>query len=419
MAPRWLLPAVLLITIVSGSCESPTIELYDEGTDDPQDVPTRVLEVHVSMDAEASELASALGWETGIPGVEVKIQPLGTREWITAGTDAAGVVRFEDVHSGGYRLAASRVLEAGEAADAGVEVSAFGGGKVVRVASAADREESLILRADEGEGLMFSELGLMNPFPWEISGAVTGGAFIEIYNGSNQTVFLDGWILGVSYPHWRDSARSCEATEPLRLPPEGLHARLFQAFPGTGGDHPLQPGDVVVIAYGAADHRPVHPGFPDLSGADFEILAEGGTDNPGVPNMEDIGLEWWPRFALFASQPFFLARPVDPDALPTLEDPSDGRTYVRFPDWSIVDVVGMAAPLASEPDTRHCGNMLRPELNSLEFPSPTWGHGKPEATIQRKGLRTAPDGRVILQNTRTAAVDFVMDYRNLGAVRRP
>lgn len=51
----------------------------------------------------------------------------------------------------------------------------------------------------------------------------------------------------------------------------GVYARKALAFPGSGGEHPILPGEVKVVATSAIDHTPVHPDLFDLSSADFEI----------------------------------------------------------------------------------------------------------------------------------------------------
>ena len=49
------------------------------------------------------------------------------------------------------------------------------------------------------------------------------------------------------------------------------------------------------MATDAIDHRTFHPDLYDLSGADFEFIGSSDVENPGVPNMINIGVyESWP-----------------------------------------------------------------------------------------------------------------------------
>lgn len=99
--------------------------------------------------------------------------------------------------------------------------------------------------------------------------------FTEIYNNSDEVVYLDNLIIAdVDFGH---------ADEDYIY---AVHANMF---PGTGQDYPLCPGEFVVVAQDAIDHTDVVPSSVDLSGADFEYFVSGGdVDNPDVENMIQI-----------------------------------------------------------------------------------------------------------------------------------
>lgn len=99
--------------------------------------------------------------------------------------------------------------------------------------------------------------------------------FFELYNSSEDTVYLDGMLFVRIY-------------KMLAWP-----SSIFQ-FPGeplTGREYPVPPGAFVVVAKDAFDHRQVIPGSIDLSNADWEFknsMDYGDSDNPDVPNLENI-----------------------------------------------------------------------------------------------------------------------------------
>ncbi|MBU1064633.1 DUF4876 domain-containing protein, partial [bacterium] len=103
--------------------------------------------------------------------------------------------------------------------------------------------------------------------------------FFELYNSSEDTVYLDGMLFVRIYHllEWPSS--------------------IFQ-FPGeplTGREYPVPPGAFVVVALDAMDHTNI-PNFPlpesvNLSQADWEFknsMDYGDYDNPNVPNIDNI-----------------------------------------------------------------------------------------------------------------------------------
>ncbi len=100
--------------------------------------------------------------------------------------------------------------------------------------------------------------------------------FTEIYNNSNQVVYLDSLlIVDVEFGYVNDSLLHC------------AHAYMF---PGTGMDYPIQPGELIVIAQDAIDHSPYPINSVNLLDSDFEyyLADEGDVDNPYVTDMIQI-----------------------------------------------------------------------------------------------------------------------------------
>jgi len=107
--------------------------------------------------------------------------------------------------------------------------------------------------------------------------------FVELYNNSEDTLYLDGMIV----------TRQLSTVDPSMEDVDYVRAIYAFQFPGTpvtGREHPVAPGQFVVIAADAIDHRPFCPSAVDLSTADWEMFNALGNDydNPSVPNLVNI-----------------------------------------------------------------------------------------------------------------------------------
>jgi len=101
--------------------------------------------------------------------------------------------------------------------------------------------------------------------------------FTEIYNNSDEVVYLDSLIIAdLDYGH---------ADEDYIY---SIHAYMF---PGSGKDYPLNPGEFVIVAQDAIDHTVAVPSSVDLHDADFEYFVSnppGDQNNPDVTDMIQI-----------------------------------------------------------------------------------------------------------------------------------
>lgn len=140
--------------------------------------------------------------------------------------------------------------------------------------------DTLVARVSGKPGLKINEIYYMGP-PNKIF--YFYDQFIELYNASSDTVYLDGMIV-------------------CRMGPCTIGADnvtyIFQ-FPGepvVGRDHPVAPGQFVVLAQDAIHHVIVQGkdtlvNSIDLTNADWEFVNSqdyADTDNPNVPNLDNI-----------------------------------------------------------------------------------------------------------------------------------
>jgi hypothetical protein len=376
------------------------------------------LTVHALPIESDLSVVTALEWDDGISGAEVKVHKIGEpyeeEYWVSAETGSDGVAHFFDLLPGIYEVQVTRYLTAEEVSSVGSDAKVLAGGKWIR----APRDDLQVVRvaASRRRGLVFSEIAIVYPLPWETGGPTyTHGIYLELYNNSDETIFLDGMILGFAWSRYRDNriGWTCSISLPFRTDPEGVWANRFLRFPGSGTEYPVAPGRTVLVARSAVDHTPIHSTLEDLSGADFEFPFS--ADNPDVPNLTNIGLD-----ALYINTPtigvpIFLSLPVDTESLPRQTEQWLGYTYARFPREAILDLVipvhdYTKAVIQLAPP---CSQPIDPHFEMLPGPALWESSDGPAWTAQRRVLITS-DGRKSLQDTNTSMADFVRALKTPG-----
>ncbi len=133
-------------------------------------------------------------------------------------------------------------------------------------------------------------------------------AYIKIYNPTEEVKYLDGLALVTSELNTVSPFIFKEPAEDFTK--DFIGVDQISMFPGKGTDHPIQPGQTILIVASAGNHKldvvidedtgETFPGNPlsfDFSNADWEWLPEGYAeeqwleflpDNKSVPNMVDI-----------------------------------------------------------------------------------------------------------------------------------
>ncbi|WP_420448554.1 hypothetical protein [Candidatus Palauibacter sp.] len=299
------------------------------------------LTLHVRLAPEAADIAQELGWTAGVPGAEVRVHRIGTDfAWETAVTDEQGTAHLPRLVGGRYRVAVYRPLSETEAGPAGIE--ALAAGRIMNIA-AAGTEQMIDLVPNRTGSLVISEVYAPATPAAELR--YNFHMFFELYNNSDRTVFLDGLTFGrASLIDIASPANSCVQSARFRKDPDGVWAEFLHRFPGSGGEHPLAPGDAVVVALDAVDHSVIDPRLPDLSGADFELLGSGDVDNPEVPNLVEIGLRPWFHghgLLFYVQHSLFIAGEVDTATLEraTWALPGGDVELLRIAAGDLIDVV--------------------------------------------------------------------------------
>jgi len=114
--------------------------------------------------------------------------------------------------------------------------------------------------------------------------------YIVLFNPTEEVLYADGVCVGVTmHISWWPKELWYDSYYPDQVPIGG-----FITIPGSGKEHPVQPGEKLVIAFTAINHSEVVNGeiaydhAVDLSGADFEVYYgpdASDVDNPSVPNV--------------------------------------------------------------------------------------------------------------------------------------
>ena len=407
--PPGLAWGLVLVTLGLAACG--TERDITGGEPDRPGVSLAALTIQVRLQPSDASIASALGWEDGVPGAEVNLLRSGTADWVRRRTDASGQARVVDLLPGLYRVYAGRFLTPGEASAAELPIRSFGDGVTTQIAERGEQSLELELASDLPGSLVVGEVGSWGPPTWETGGTYHNHHYFEVYNNSGHSLFLDGVVFGTTVRGQDSMTGFCAHSQSARSDMLGVYSFAMLAFPGAGGEYPIGAGETKLVAMSAIDHGVIHPDLPDLSAADFEIRAVRAADNPAVPNMLDVGLQpfvvgelgWW-------KIGYFVAERFNPRELPIMYRDLLGRDYVRVPRELLLDVVGRANVNADlEREHPACVPLLNRDFDRYEGGFPTTGRGfqDPLLSFMRRGLRNQ-GGRVILSDSNTSAVDFVL-----------
>lgn len=361
-------------------------------------------------------LAGRASWSPGVPGTTVFVRRDEDPTTLTFVTDSLGVLALS-LPAASYWVSAERQSTAAERADPTRAPALLGGG--ARLVLSPGSRQTLTLRDQNNGSLVISE------FYYAYSGIDAGSTgtyqahwYIELYNNSDTTIYLDGKIVGAGFDYDIDAELwPCTETEPQRVDPRGIWSQRFQAFPGSGHDHPVAPGRTVVIAEQAIDHSAIYPGLPDLSHADFQFYWSSRALNPAVPTMLPIQLStgvmttmWLP-----GTNVAFIADPLDIASLERGHGRYQGD-FALFPRGAILDVASLynryylvrrSVPL--------CDALVDPSLDALGAFVIPFELDQPPPYLMSALRRLLPEG-VHLQRTGTSAVDWMLGPRSPGAV---
>ena len=365
---------------------------------------------------EESTTSAALGWQSAIPGISGTIVPADSSVPAKDFTASArGKVALSGLTAGAYIVEAAGWLTPTEGGRLGASDDAIGyaGRWTVQIA-AGSGAATMETPASRRRGLVISE------WAFNAHGYDYGG-FLELFNNADTTVYLDGMIVAEGYHFSFDTSTiPCSASAPYRDDPQGIWARSFQRFPGSGREYPVAPGATIVVATDAIDHRPFEATGLDLSGADFESSGVADVDNPAATELIEVGLtvmgtgHGLQSFGIVHVP--FIVEPIDLGTLQVATGPGGSSRWARFSADHILDAFAIGSNYAPLPD---CPRLLNYAFDRQHFRE----RGTDEVVefVHSVSRRRVPDqgGRVRLQWTRSGYSDFVRSTRTPGVPGAP
>ena len=246
-----------------------------------------------------------------------------------------------------------------------------------------------------------------------------GDDYVKLYNNTDHVIYADGITFFET---------KFLTTEKRNYTPdimsEAVTVQALYTIPGNGHDHPVQPGELLLLADTGIDHRVANPNSFDLSGADFEWYdvstkpSNLDIDGPTVDNLD----KWYCytlSFFLLHNRGFKaygIARiPVERDTY--LKDyrydydydivceagtfPMSGWAY-KIPNEWIVDIVNCSI------SSQYAWNLCAPKLDSGWTYCGTIDKDKTRyfKAVRRKLLYITDDGRAVLKDTNNSSDDF-------------
>lgn len=259
----------------------------------PEPDPLYTLSVTVNYpDSYSSDVAE---------GVWVFAAESGSGRVDSAQTDVSGVAAISDLAAGIYNITASITLTATEAeAETGVAEEIILSAQENNVSVLLDTDQTLTLVGAAVGGLVFKEVYYTGSKTPEDK-SYFSDQYYEIFNNSTDVIYADGLCLGI-VDGW---AFSASLSPWLSAYPEKQAIPSFWVVPGTGEEHPINPGESIIIAQDGINHKTDTLGNPnspvDMSIADFEVFVprddNKDLDAPAVPNMtlgyaNFLGFDW-------------------------------------------------------------------------------------------------------------------------------
>lgn len=229
--------------------------------------------------------------------------------------------------------------------------------------------------------------------------------FVEVYNNSNETVYLDSMYMG-------NTKTASAAAYGFITDTESVYLAQVWMVPGSGTEHPLAPGASFVVAMTAINHRTDPNGNPNspvnlgAGVADFETFwpyMNRDTDVPDVPNLfhayasATSGFDWMPGFngsglVIFKSKDFA--------SLPVAKEPNTASSiqYKAIPVSAIIDGIDCVGNANITADKKRLPTTVDAGMT-------TTGGTYNSKSVRRK-VKSVINGQTIFQDTNNSAQDF-------------
>lgn len=379
-----------------------SILLLPSCSDNDEEAKRYVVKVTVNYPEGYNGLAS---------GVEVKAVNSQTGSSTAATTDASGIAQFNLV-SGLYNFTVAHETEE----------FVFNGLKENQTVS-QDMAVSVDLHATSlTGGLVFKEYYYVGS---PVEGKAVGYSsdqFMEIYNNSDEVIYLDNIGIGCLDPLASSSVSVWVDSNGDLLNVLPLSGYSFY-IEGSGKDHPLEPRTSIVIAQDGIDHQTDPLGNPaspvNLGNATWETYVGDinngkDADAAGVPNLTLLSTTTTTQndalYSVFGPALIMFRFPegVDPAAfaanasnLSTKPGTSAATQYLMIPKEYVVDAIEC---VYNDPGKRN--KRIHSDLDAgYTFITGGTYNGK---SVRRK-VKQIIDGKVIYKDTNNSTEDFLKD----------
>lgn len=377
----------------------------------------------------------------------------------TLETNDDGVAHFENVIPGTYKINISKkMLPAEYLATFGTALQDneinFNGTQEGVIVNLNVPSTSVELKAARVGDLVIKQIYYAGSHATQ--GASFRDQFIEIYNNSNLVMYADGLYIAQLYGKSNttvnatslangqfDWSKSLGMTLGNAANTDYVYADYVLKIPGNGTQYPIQPGESIIIAQNAVNHKaplvdntgnPINIINPDLtvdlSIADFDAylgdfkLSIGDTvfktdiQNPAV---QDVEIAYWGRSGYWNANNDFLIDNLGRDSFAIFKtndfssfqnysDPSvsaianNTKFYIQIPTNIIIDGI----------DLQHYSpNSQRPKMlpSSVDASAINCDASFNSQAVMRK-TKTTINGRIILEDTNNSINDFVKQKAN-------
>ncbi|MBD5370525.1 MAG: DUF4876 domain-containing protein [Bacteroides sp.] len=249
----------------------------------------------------------------------------------------------------------------------------------------------------------------------------TGDDYIKLYNNTDHVVYADGLTL---FETKFTTTEKRDYTPDIMA--EAVTVQALYTIPGSGKEHPVQPGEYLLLADTGIDHKVSNPNSLNLSHADFEWYDVSSTPSSldidsAVPNLDKwycYTLSYWVLHNR-GFKGYGIARiPIGreeylADYLYTYDYlmetaagtfPMSASAYRMPNDW-IVDMVNCSI------ESGFAWTLCAPELDSGWTHCGSIDHDKTRyfKSVRRKLSHFSADGHPVFKDTNNSSADFNAD----------
>jgi hypothetical protein len=249
-----------------------------------------------------------------------------------------------------------------------------------------------------------------------------GDDYVKLYNNTDHVIYADG----ITFFETKFTTTDKYEYQP-NIMDEAVTVQAIYTIPGNGTEHPVQPGQYLLLADTGIDHRISNPNSFDLSNADFEWYDISSSpsnldiDSPTVPNLDKWYCYTKSYFMLHnrGFKAYGIARiPVDKESF--LADnyytydyemitvagtfPMTGNAYFIPNNW-IIDIVNCSV------ESNYAWNLCAPQLDCGWTACGSIDRDKNRyfRSVRRKLLYVNDAGNAVFKDTNNSTADFNRD----------